>query len=279
MDAYRMFMEIRDGIDEQVASHWTDREILQKLNGNQRRYWTKLAQVPGDWLGTSASVTAVASVITLPSACAKPLYLEDSSGYEVPIRGTVREKRLTDPTGLSLESPGLIAYPLGNTLVINTEGDSGTYTLWYVGRYRDLTLGVAGASSGAAALHLEAGMMPRIENDYYNDALVRTYATATYAPKLEDTITDYAGSTLVATVTGAPASTDLYGTVSQLPEEAHMPMVWETIVDCLSKPSAAIDPKYFQFALARLKEHLKDWEFWISSRVPGSGRVRRTEID
>jgi len=279
MDAYKMFMEVRQNIGEESASHWTDREILMKLNGTQKRLWSKLGQVPGDWLVDSVSVTALASVITLPSDCAKPIYLEDSSGYEIPISDTVREKRLTDPTGLSLESPGLIAYPLGNTLVINTTGDSSTYTLWYIARYRDLALGVAGANSGANALHLEAGMMPRIEDDYYNDAKVRTYTTGTYAPELEDTITDYVGSTLIATVSGTPAETDLYGTVSQLPEESYMVMVWQTTVDCLAKPSAAIDPKYFRYANAILKEHMIDWEYWISSRVPGSHKVRRTETE
>ena len=280
MDAYEMYLEIREQIGETTEAHWTDAGILRKLNMNYKALWGQLAMQAGDWLGASVSVTASASVITLPSDCGKPLYLEDSNGYQIPILGTVREKRLTDPVGAKLEEPGLIAYPLGNTLVINKSGDASTYTLWYVKRYQNMHFGVAGASSGAAALHLESTNAPSMTNDYYNGLGVNWYVGSTGAIVAEDTITDYVGATMVATVSGTPtATTHSYGTVSELPEEGDLYLIQRTVAGCLAKPSAAIDPKYYQFALDRMKEAKADWVEWISSRVPGGGHVRRTGGD
>lgn len=277
MDAYQMSLEIREQIGEAAEAHWTDAGILRKLNLHYRNLWMELAMQGGDWLGASTSLTAVASVLTLPSDCGKPIYVEDSNGYKIPIVGTVREKRLTDPAGLSLEVRGTVCYPLGNTLVINDAANTGTYTVWYIKRYQDMHFGVAGASSGAAALHFESTNVPRMSNDYYNDLGVRWYVASTGAIVTEDTITDYVGSTMVATVTGTPtATTHAYGTVSELPLEGDLYLIQLVVLNCLAKPSSAIDPKYYQYAREQMKIARANWKLWISSRVPGNGHVRIT---
>jgi hypothetical protein len=98
-------------------------------------------------------------------------------------------------------------------------------------------------------------------------------------PKLVDTITNYVASTTIATITGTPASTDLYGTVSQLPEEAHYLIVLMTTVLCMAKPGSDFDPTYLQFYQRELVAAKREWEEWISQRVLDSRHVRVTEVD
>ena len=123
MNAYDQFLEIRENIGEASAAHWTDVGILTKMNQSQRRLWQQLQEVPGDWSGASALLTPSNSVVTLPNDCGKPIYMEEaSSGREIPISITVRERRLTRAIGSSLETGMVEAYPMGNTLEVNMQG-------------------------------------------------------------------------------------------------------------------------------------------------------------
>ena len=82
-NAYHIFEEIRDNIDETTAAHWSDKEILRKLIRAHRKVVTFMMQSQGDWLLVSTTLTPVASLVTLPSDCAKPVYMEEvTSGYE-----------------------------------------------------------------------------------------------------------------------------------------------------------------------------------------------------
>ena len=96
MNARYMVLDVRSGIGESTAAHWTDLEILRKLNLAQNKAYKILAQTDGDWLIKKDRLTASSSVITLPSDCAKPAYLEDvSSETEIPILSSFRERRAT----------------------------------------------------------------------------------------------------------------------------------------------------------------------------------------
>ena len=70
---------LRDYIGEASASHWSDLNLLRRLNVAQRKIAVNVAMTPGNWLVTSASVTPSDSVITLPSDCGKPIYLEETT--------------------------------------------------------------------------------------------------------------------------------------------------------------------------------------------------------
>ena len=276
MDAYQAMLQLRANLSEPVEVHWKDLELLNKLNYEYKRIWMQLAMQAGDWLATSASVTVTAGVITLPATCGKPLYLEDENNRIIPFAGTMRERRLYElPTAFGV---GLyVSYVTRDSIVANNTALSGTWTLWFIKRFVPMIYGVAGASSGAAALHLEAAQQPSMADDTYNDLDVNTYTIATNAQVLADTITDYTGSTQIATVTGTPAATtDGYGTVLEQPEEADGLLIARTTLSALAKPSTSIDPKYFEYQNAVMRSMEQSWKDWIETRIPGSRQVRVT---
>lgn len=268
--------EVRENVGEESESHWTDLGILRKMNFAYKQLWMQLAMQAGDWLLYEGTITLTDSEGSLPSDCAKPVYMEDSNGYVIPINLTVREKKRSEFVNTAFEESTKIAYLVGNTLVVNQTGLSGTYTLWYVKRFVELAWGTCGANCAASALHLDSTMNPSITNDYYNGVGVVVY-DATAGVNLDTTITDYVGSTLIATITGTPVQNDYYGTKIELPEEALPVLVWRVTLSCMAKPSAALDPKYYEFAANQLAQADRLWREWISDRVPGSGAVRITE--
>jgi hypothetical protein len=279
MDAYEMIMQIRHELGETVEAHWQDLALLRKLNMEQTRCAQEIALQTGDWVMTSGTVTFTSGEATLPSDCIKPVYLEDSDQNEVPFRD-LRDMRYDYATAAtSFDGAFYTAYLKGNTIVLSSDTVSGSWTLWYYARVKDLAFGAAGASSGASALHFEAANQPSLANDYYNDVEVNTYDASTGARKLSTTITDYVGSTLVATITGTPTAGDLYGTVSKLPDEATLLMMQRALVSALAKPSSAIDPKYFEYQLGALRDQERTWKAWLETRIPGSRSVRISRRD
>ena len=275
MDAYALVEQVRHDIGEREEAHWSNRGILRKLNLEQKRLWMQLALQAGDWLVTSASVTVTDSSILLPSRCAKPIYLENEDGYPIEIEGTVRERKLNEFVNVNFDNGLYSAYLQGNYIKLTRTGISGTWTLWYIERYRDMAYGEAGPNSAASALHFDPDMWPSPEDDYYNDLAVNTYTVAG-VPKLATTITDYVGTTRIATITGTPAHGDRYGTVCSIPEEGHGVLLARTVLSCLAKPSSAIDPKYFEYHAALLRSVERDWAQWIDTRIPGARAVRIT---
>lgn len=280
MNAYDMLVDLRDNVGEDTASHWGDNNLLRKLNHAYRLVGTSVMTAPGDWLVKSASVTPVSSVITLPSDCAKPVYLEHTSnGYPIDFAGTtVRERSLTRPVGVSLEIAGLDAYLQGNTIILNQESYSDACTLWYVRRPSLLHTGTADAG-GAASLTLDAANVHSVVNDYYNGVGIEILAGTGIG---DDTIIDYSCNTSgVGTcgVTGTYSTDSKYGTVSELPEEADAVVLLQATLAAMAKPSSSVDPKYFEYFLSLFKEAKKDLNTWIASRVSESMYTRVTEID
>jgi len=279
MDAYEAIMQIRADLGETAEAHWTDLALLRRLNIEQRRVASKVMLQAGDWLLTSGDITITSGEGTLPSACAKPIYLETDGGDEVPVRG-LREVRYDAGDDLtSFDSTFYTAYLKGNTLVVSSDSASGTWTLWYYKKVRELAYGLAGTSSGASALHFEAANQPSQADDYYSSAGVNTYDASTGARKLSTTITDYAGATLVATVTGTPASGDAYGTESELCDEAMDVALQQTLLAALANPASALDPKYFEFHREVLKDYQRTFANWLETRMPGSRAVRISRRD
>ena len=273
MNTYYMLQWVRDQLGESTAVHWPDLMILRELNKAQKKYAMLLMMEPGDWMMVKEDITAVNSLVTLPARCAKPAYVEDSNGYDIPIVNTVRERNLTKyPTNGFDNAAFLNAYLRGNYLVINQASYAETITLWYYQRVADLSTGTGGSASGASALELDDDMTPKILDDYYNGITVEIVDGT--GAGIVSTITDYASATLVATITGTAGSDSVYGTVTTLPEEAHDLLVLEATVGCLAKPSSALDPKYFQFYSAQLKDSRKIFDEFISDRFAGSNRIR-----
>ena len=278
MNAYYLLTDLRDNIGEASAKRWGDNDLLRKLNFSHRLRANELISVPGDWLVTSEDLTPSNSVVTLPSDCVKPVYLEHTSEeYPISLNQNIRDRRTTYVIGTTLYSGLLDAYLLGNTIVINSDSFSDQVTLWYQQRIPDLH---AGTESSVAALTLgfDLGNEPRFVANYYKGSYVEVMDATTKAVEIRSEITGYIAAG-VATITGTPVDTDLYGTVSELPEEAMSLVVLEATLLCLAKPGAALDTKYFEYFSSLRREAKKDWNAFISTRLSGSNRTRITEVE
>ena len=276
MNAYEMFTELRANLGEATAAQWTDMELLRKLNAAQRMVSMTMMLSLGDWLMAQSSVTPVASVITLPGDCAKPVYLERTSdGAEISIRGTVRERRRTRPQATNYFAGMLDAYFEGGTLVVNSDGFTDACTLWYQQRVTDLIAGTADTGSGALAIVIPTSAGPSYVDDYYNDVVLEVVA-GTLVGTVQ-TVSDYTGSTRTCVITGTAATSTIFGSRSVLPVECHDLIVVMATVQAIAKPSSALDVEVFRYWAALLKEAKKDFAEWVASRESGSQHVRVLE--
>ncbi len=279
MNAYSMMVDVRDNIAEQTAGKWDAANIQRKLNAAQRRLTLLLSMSPGDWLVTSTDLTPSDSLITLPSDCMKPVYLEEtSSGIPIELNSNVRDRSIGRIPGASLGVVRAEAYLLKDYIEVNQDSYSNEVTLWYQKRVPDLALGIVASGSGASSLILQAANEPNGSDDYYNNVVVEVVDT-NFNVNIVSTISDYAGSTFTATITGTPVALDYYGTVSSLPEECHALMVLMATTTLLAAPGGALDPKYFQFFVGERNVLLKEFKDWISTRKSGSSYTRTTEIE
>ena len=277
MDTYNMLQLQRDYVGEAVASHWEDINLIHRLNVAQRRVAVLVQNYPGAWLQKSADLTPVASVITLPQDCAKPVYLEEtSSGQPINWLGNVKQRRVSMKAGASIGYSGLLeAYAQRNTLVVNQEGYTNGVTLWYDVRVPDL---IAGTASDGEATGLTFPVNSNVKHidDYYNGVGIETDA-GVGAGTVGDIITDYIGATGVCVVTGTYSATSIFGTISLLPEEAHPLIILEAALLALAKPSSNIDEKVFQYYANEKREAKRELKDWLETRIAGEGRVAITE--
>lgn len=277
MNTYEMLQELRANIGESVASHWGAKELLKKLSAHHRRVAAMLMLKQGDWLLTSTSLTASSGVLTLPVDCAKPVYMEGSSGDEIPLNGTVRERRWTRPLVSGMADGMLDAYFLDGAIEVNDGSFGGTVTLWYQKRVWDLIAGTADTASTTNAIVIAVADGPRATNDYYIGAVLEAVGGTGIGTSAA--ITDYVASTRVLTVAGSFGTDTIYGTVPQVPEEGHDLIVLGATLQAMAKPSSDLDANVFKYYSSLYAEARQVFEDWCSTRKSGSTHVRRTEVD
>lgn len=292
MNAYEQLELVRDMIFEASEAHWTELNILRRLNVAQRRIALRLSMSPAGWLLERATVTPSASVITLPSNCSKPVYLEEvSSGTPVNwLPGGPSYRRVSRTQPIEWELSVKEAYVLRDTIVVNQDTYTTQCYLWYQKRVPDLHCGHVGSNSGANALELDegtsyssgdslgTGRAIKYVDDYYNDVIVEIIDGTSGITDIRSEITDFVASTGVCTITGTPADNDLYGTISLLPEEAHELMVYDAAISALAKPSAKLDERAVRELRAERKLLQDEFYFWLESRTPSTGRMAIGEM-
>ncbi len=277
MNAYEMFDELKDNIgrnDVSASGHWTEASLLRKLNGGQRKAFHLISQTPGDWfIKKSPALTPSSNQITLPTDCAKPVYMEGvTSGNEIPINTTIRERRASRLTGFSLDQVGHDAYLLEKVIEVNQDSFSEQVYLWYERRIPDLHFGTASAGA-ATSLTLEDSKQESMQDDYYNEMTIEIVSGT--AAGLRTTISDYAGNTRICTLAaGTPDDTSVYGLVTVLPQEAVDYIILDATCALLAKPASALDPKYFEYFNTQRKEAKNNIEEWCSIRHKNSNRMR-----
>lgn len=284
MNAYEQLYSVRDFVGEQTAAHWSDRFLLTCLNAAQARLALKVAKAPGGWLITSGSVTPSSSVITLPTDCAKPVYLEETAtGSPISWEVTVSERRVGRQLTSQLEVTMTEAYHQMGQIVVNKDDYSTACTLWYQIRVPDLHVGTASAG-GTASITMSAydgagastGFGARVIADYYNLSQICAIS-GTGSPAI-DTITDYSAAR-VATVSGTYAASTVYGTISRLPEQCHQLMWLEAALTALAKPASLMEKEAWAFLKDRWSEANNEFIEWISTPHVGTKRTRITEIE
>jgi len=271
MNAKDMLDLLRDNVNEATAAHWTDENLMRRMNNGQRKWALKVAMTPGQWLLKSTSVTPSASVITLPADCSKPIFMEQTSNG-APIRwlNSVAYRRVSREVGTSLDTTGSReAYPLRATLEVNQVSYTEPCTLWYQVRVPDLVAGTA-AAGAATSLTLPDDRVSRRIVDYYNGVSIEIISGTGTAGL--DTITDYTAAR-VCTVTGTYDATTVFGSISMLPEEVHPVLILEATVSALHKPSAQLDKETRNNYLSELRELRKEANAWLESRIPEQSYV------
>ena len=273
MNSYESFLQIRSNINEATAVHWSDLDILQKQNNAQRRLGLEISMVDGDWLLVSEDLTPVASKITLPNKCAKPVYIEEkASGNEVFFGSSVRNRRRTRSTlPLSNATSYLDAYMKDNFIVVNKDGYTTEVTLWYQKKVTNLFHGTAASGTTSTSLIFDSDMYPVQEDDYYNGVLLDIVSGTGAGKRL--TISDYDAATYKATVDQTVGTDTIFGTISVLPEEAYDIITLLATLELLAKPSSTIDPKYFEHFASIYKDAKKGFDEWISTRVNTNRRL------
>jgi len=275
LNSYQMMQDVRDSLNEATASHWTDLAILRKLNRAQRQAAMMISMANGDWLMTKTNITPSDSLVALPEDCSKPVYLERTDdGTELPISITVRERQQTRITPASLDALGPDGYMYGEYIELNQESFTSGVTLWYERRVPDLHFGTASAG-GSNTITFSSTMYPVRKNDYYNGSYIEVISGTGAGTRAA--ITDYTGSTGAAVVSGTFSTDSVYGTETVLPQEAIPVIVQSTVISLISKPSAAIDPKYFEYAKLELKDAIELYTDWISTRIKNSNRIRQQD--
>lgn len=266
MNSHDMLALLRDSVFEGTASHWSDLNLMRRLNVSQRKIAVRVAMTSGQWLLKSVSVTPVASVITLPADCSKPIYLEEtSSGRVIDWLSSVGYRRVSRAIGSDWDVGSREAYPLRNTIEVNIASYTTVCTLWYQVRVPDLQQGTAKAGA-VTSLTLPDDRVTKRIADYYNGVSIEIISGTGTAGL--DTISDYT-STMIATVTGTYGVTTVFGTISMLPEELHPLIVADATVNALLKPSSSFDKDALAYYKGELRDMRKDLFGWLESRVPG----------
>lgn len=264
-NAYDMLELLRDFVGEATAAQWSNLNLLRRLNMAYEDVARLVSKSKGQWLVKSKALTAVNSILTLPDDCAKPLYLEDGNGNPVYWLGSVGQRSVSRAGETYL---GNIvykeAYPLANSLELNSSSDGSTYTLWYQQRIYELHAGAA-AAGGAGVLTLAAGLRADKRNDYYNGAYVEITSGTVPGRYL---VTDFVGSTRVLTLdTTSSPSTDNYGIIPITPPECNNLIVLGATLLALAKPSSTLDENILKVLLDRERRERKEITEWLESRI------------
>ena len=216
-NCYKILESVRYGINEYSTGYvqgtdttcpHSNSYLVDKINTAQRFIYTLLfPRIPGQFL-TETSLTGSDSVFTLPWDFGRLRWFKDDYGNQVyPI--DVDRLHYSGATGYDR-----LYYRKGNTLVLDKDGVSDTYTLYYYKKPRDLDQGKA-SDGGTNSITL-ASTGKKID-DYYNNMTIENITQ-----DWTDTISDYTGSTRVATLAANDgAADDYYGIVSDLPEMFH----------------------------------------------------------
>ena len=276
-NCFEMVKEVRLGIDEyddalvageDIVGAFNNDFILKQINLVIRELHALIAKRrPSEFL-KEESLTAVDSVLTLPSDFGKLVLFRDPFGKKV-YSINQDERRFTENTGSER-----LYYMKGSTLVLDKAGISDTYSLIYKSKPRDIHHGKTSAG-GTNSMTLDADRAVKIA-DYYNGMILEDVTgDAAY------TITDYTAAR-VATISGTGSTGNLYGLVPEIPEWAHVLIAPKAVIYCKNHPKSKEKPSKTEIAayqdmfLMLFREYATpdedvNWEEMFTSFEPKTG--------
>lgn len=275
MDAYNAKEDLRDLLGEDEAEHFTDRFLLRCLNRTQQRIYMMLSMTRGDWFLKSQAITFSSNVATLPSDCAKPAFLRDTTrNVKIPITLNARQKDAQTPwpyvEGYSTTTNQAFLY--GDSIEVNYTLN-GSLDLWYDQKNIDLHLGTA-AAGDAASLTLCADYPRSYNDDYYNG--LKLNAISGTGSGVLVTVQDYDGATGVLTLgSGTFDSDTVYGLASNLPAESYDYWLAAAAFMAACKPGSSVDPDVFNLLRADLRDAKDMFEDWASTRIKDNQYMAR----
>ena len=190
-----------------TTGHYENAYLVEKINVAQRYIYNYLLKrIPEEFL-EEVDLAGVNSVYTRPANYGKLVYFKDDRGCQVfPV--DVKQLKRTGATGSDRAY-----YRKGNTLVLDKDGITKTYTLFYYRKARDLNYGL---SSAGGALSITLATSARKTADYYNGMEIENITD-----DWVDTISDYSAARVATIGSETGAASKYYGIVSDLPEMFH----------------------------------------------------------
>jgi hypothetical protein len=255
-NCFELVKEVRYGLNEyddalasgdDVIGGFKNPFLITQINQAILELYGLIARRRPNEFHQEASLTAVNSVITLPSDFSKLELLRDSDGNYVRSIDQ-RQRRAPSETGSAY-----FYFRKGNTLVIDKQSDGGVYSLVYKSRPRLIHQGKA-AAGGVSSITFSAKDANKAA-DYYNNMILENITK-----DWESAISDYSASR-VATITGTAAAGDFYALVPEIPEWSHHLIAPRAIILSKSNPIAKDKPTkeeledYKQLFMAAFREH------------------------
>ena len=274
MNSAYLLEELRANVGETDAEkHWTDAELLRKLSFSHKKAGFMVSASDGDRLQKSTDLIPSSSIVTLPSDFSKFNYMEEKvSGREIPLVNTVRERRVNRSYATGLDLGTLSCYFSGDTIEINHDDYSTVVTLWYEPKIINLHAGIGFTGSTTNTIVFEVANDPSFVDDYYNDTSFTIIAGTGLGTTVA--VSDYVGATYTATLAGTFSTSSVYGSISPLPEECAEFIVLDATVSAMAKPSAALDPKYFEYFRSRLADARRLLDGWLAVRSRLNKHIR-----
>jgi len=243
-NAYEILSEVREDLNEfsdayvqgtDTSGAWSNANLLRKINkALQFIYALLLERIPEEFLD-SEDLTAVDSVLTLPSDFGRLRILKNSAGRKCYPIG-IDQTRLTEAVGNDR-----LYRRQGRTLVIEKASCTDTYTLWYHRRCRDIHSGAFGTCVAATSAVLDSTYAKKIA-DYYNNMEIEDVTD-----DWTGTITDYTAARVASISAVGADEGSYYGLVPEIPVEFRQLIAPLAVILTRTHPISQVTPNSAEY--------------------------------
>jgi len=257
-NGYEILSEVREDLNEfseayvqgtDTSGAWTNAHLLRKINKALHFiYALLLERIPEEFL-ESEDLTAVSSVLTLPSNFGRLKILKNSAGRKCFPIG-IDQTRFNEAGGNDR-----LYRRQGRTLVIEKASCTDTYTLWYHRLCRDIHSGAFGTCVAATSAVLDDTYAKKIA-DYYNNMEIENVSD-----DWTGTITDYTAARVASIVAVGDDKDSYYGLVPEIPMEFRHLIAPLAVILTRSHPVSQVTPSAAEYKewFDLLREALKGY--------------------